>query len=237
MTDVGDTLRSARERRGEPIATSAAALGVQVADLRRVEGAATPAPADAPLAARYAAHLEIDGPVAAAATVDHQDEDTQPIPVVPPARRRDPALVWIGAGAVGGVAALVVLGGGLGSGGGGRSPVPTVSSAPATAAAPQPQAQRPTPAASPETELALRARPGRTVWVEVRRGGVSGPSLFAGRVGGGVTRHFTSSRPLWLGVAWAPSVVVTVNGEELDLTGGTESYVVTARGLRRIARS
>ena len=48
-------------------------------------------------------------------------------------------------------------------------------------------------------------------------------------------RLIRSAKPLWLGVAWAPNVAVTLNGEVLDAAGGTESYRVTARGLTKLA--
>jgi hypothetical protein len=80
----------------------------------------------------------------------------------------------------------------------------------------------------------LDAKPGKTVWVEVRRGGVSGEQVFAGIVGGGTTKEIRSARPLWLGVAWAPNIAVTLNGEVIDTDGGTESYRVTPRGLTKL---
>jgi hypothetical protein len=93
---------------------------------------------------------------------------------------------------------------------------------------------QPEPADTPAIDLRLGARAGKTVWVEVRRGGVSGPQLYAGTVGGATTKRIRSSTPLWLGVAWAPNVTVTVNDEVIDAEGGTESYMVTQRGLRRL---
>jgi hypothetical protein len=83
----------------------------------------------------------------------------------------------------------------------------------------------------------LDARRGKTVWVEVRQGGVNGKQMFAGIVGGGVTRVIRSSKPLWLGVAWAPNVAITLNDEVIDATGGTESFRITARGLEKLGTS
>jgi len=252
MTGVGDTLRSARERRGESLAAAADATGLRIADLLRLErdplDAAEAAGWAAPLVERYATHLGLDGALLAdevrSQLGDDPEADTRPVPAVAPRARRDSALIWLGAGAIAGVAGLALLGGGLGSGGAGTEAKPDAA-APVTAAAagrppataPPVQTVRPTPSRRAAIELRLGARPGTTVWVAVRRGGASGKSIFAGLVGAGVTRGFTSTRPLWLRVGWAPNVRVAVNGEEVDAPGGTESYLVTARGLKRLARS
>lgn len=251
MSGLGDTLRGARERRGETLAAAAEAVGADHAQLEALEGEQLDRLPDgderAQLVERYARHLELD-PAWLAAELEllerhDPDADTQPIPL--PARRkgrRDSALVWVGAGVLLGVGALVLLGGGLGS----DSSQPTsAASTPATTArsattastgttAAAPQVLQPQPSSSPAIDLRLGARAGKTVWVEVRRGGVSGPQLYAGIVGGGATKRIRSSTPLWLGVAWAPNLTVSVNDEELDAEGGTESYLVTARGLRRL---
>jgi hypothetical protein len=171
------------------------------------------------------------------------DADTQPIPVIRAPAGRDATLLWLGAGAAVGIGALLVFGGGVGSGGvprEDRSAAATAGTAvtlrPASSAPAQPaQTLRPAAApARPIVDLRLGARAGKSVWVEVRRGNASGESLFAGVVGNGVTKRFTSRRPLWLGVAWAPNARVVLNGGEIDADGGTESYLVTATGLTRI---
>lgn len=259
MSGLGDTLRGARERRGETIAAAAEAVGAEAAQLAALETERLgdlPAPLDrAGLVDRYARHLDLDpGWLAAELSLleNHDpDADTQPIPI-PVARqpRRDSALIWVGAGVFLGVGALVLVGGGLHS----DSPAPTSAAAPQvtteraattttragtpTATTTQeeqpPQVLQPEPADTPAIDLHLGARGGKTVWVEVRRGGVSGPPLYAGIVGGATTKRIRSSTPLWLGVAWAPNVTVSVNDEVIDAEGGTESYIVTQRGLRRL---
>jgi hypothetical protein len=240
VTGVGHTLRSARERLGQSLASVSDATGISVEDLERIEGEppAGPDAADRAVVERYAAHLGLDAALLAdeARTASSDaGADTRVIPVAAPAKRRDPAIVWIAAGAVAGIAGLAFLGGGFGSGGGdtGSKVVITTAARTAQAAGPAAATIRPVPSTQPAIELRLSARPGKTVWVEVRRGGASGKPVFAGIVGGGTTKRFTSDRPLWLGVAWAPNVVVTVNGEQVDAPGGTESYLVTAGGLRR----
>jgi cytoskeletal protein RodZ len=251
VSGLGDTLRGARERRGEDLTAAAEAIGADPAHLEALEAEQLdrlPEGDDrAALVERYARHLELD-PAWLAAELEllerhDPDADTQPIPL-PTSRigRRDSALIWLGAGVLLGVGALVLLGGGLGS----DSSQPTsAASSPATTArgattvrtgttAAAPQVLKPQPSGAPAIDLRLGARAGKTVWVEVRRGGVSGPQLYAGIVGGRTTKRIRSSTTLWLGVAWAPNLTVSVNDEELDAEGGTESYLVTARGLRRL---
>lgn len=97
-----------------------------------------------------------------------------------------------------------------------------------------PTTLRPTPPRGAAIQLVLGAKTGKTVWVEVRRGDFRGEQVFAGIVGGGVTRSFRSGTPLWLGVAWAPNLAVTLNGEVIDADGGTETYRVTPRGVTRL---
>lgn len=245
MTGVGDTLRNARERLGQSLAAVSDATGLPVEALERIEREPLTDPGDAewaaPLVERYAGHLGLDGTLLADevrnASTGAGPDATQVIPVAAPERRRDPAILWIAAGAVAGIAGLAFLGGGFGSGGGDTQAKVVITTAPSApnAAAPAAAPVRPVPATRATIELRLGARPGKTVWVEVRRDGVSGKPVFAGIVGRGATRRFTSNRPLWLGVAWAPNVVVTVNGEQIDAPGGTESYLVTARGLRRFS--
>jgi hypothetical protein len=196
------------------------------------------------LVERYATYLGLD-----TGHLDHAgwvrgDADTQPIPIVlARPRARDSTLLWLGAGALVGVAGLVVLGGGLGPGdppatsrAAQTTATPTAPREPAPETAGPPTLQ-PVPPRRAAIELRLGARAGKAVWVEVRRGDVNGPQLFAGIVGNGATRVIRSGTPLWLGVAWAPNVAIALNGEELDADGGTEAYRVTARGIAKLPPS
>ena len=266
MSGLGDTLRGARERRGESLAAAAHAVGAGVAQLEALESERLDDLPDgldrADLVDRYARHLTLDPAWLAAelALLENHDPDadTQPIPVPAPRKTaRDSALIWVGAGVLLGVGALVLLGGGLRS----DSPEPTSAATPAVVPTPRtstarptttttsstpssttttpldgqaPQVLQPEPADTPAIDLRLGGATGKTVWVEVRRGGVSGPQLYAGIVGGATTKRIRSSAPLWLGVAWAPNLTVSINDEVIDADGGTESYIVTQRGLRRL---
>ena len=240
-------------QRGEELATCSIATGIGKVFLAALEAGrldTLPPTANAPdLIARYATHLGLDGRRYADAMgvsdPDDPDADTQPIPIVRGPARRDTTLAWVAGGAAIGIGGLILLGGGLGSDTARPRTTSTPSVAPSgtarqpTAPTTTPRSQtpppapvlRPTPPRAEAIELRLDARAGKTVWVEVRRGDVQGDQLFAGIVGGGVTRVIRSATPLWLGVAWAPNVAVTLNGEALDTEGGTESYRVTARGL------
>ncbi len=246
-------------QRGDDLATCAAATGIGAALLDALENERfddLPPTAHArSLIERYATHLGLDprrmADEAAAAVSEDPDADTQPIPIIRPPARRDSTLAWVGGGAVIGIGGLILLGGGLGSDARqtdagathttttGTKPSRT-STASTTSPAPTPESPptlRPLAPTAAAIELRLGARAGKTVWVEVRRGDVAGPQVFAGIVGAGVTRIIRSAKPLWLGVAWAPNVAVTLNGEIIDAAGGTESYRVTPRGLRKLGPS
>lgn len=258
MADFGTTLRRARLARGEALTTSSAATGIGVRmleALERQEVTALPDPSRAvDLVHRYATHLGCDADrlrddVRLLIEGD-DDADTNRLPIiVTPKPARDASLLWIGLGAALGIVILVIATGGLGSGdaperAGGPTMTTTASptTAPATATSPPTpptnttttQTLRPTAPQVEPLDLALRAQPGKTVWIEVRRDDASGEQLFAGIVDDGAGRRVRAPGPLWLGVAWAPNAVITLNGETLDAEGGTESYEVTVRGLRRL---
>ena len=257
MTGIGDILRAARVQRGQDLAACSAATGIGPAFLKALEEERfydLPPTAHAPdLVGRYAAHLGLDpkrlSDEVGAAASDDPDADTQPIPIIRPPTRRDSTLAWVGGGAVIGIAGLILLGGGLGSDNTTPQTSPTTAttstraqptrpaSAETTAQPPvvqPPPTLRPTAPTTAAIELRLSANAGKTVWVEVRRGDVGGAQVFAGIVGGGVTRVIRSAKPLWLGVAWAPNIAIRLNGEVIDAQGGTESYRVTPRGLKKL---
>lgn len=254
MTGIGDTLRAARVQRGQDRAACSAATGIGPAFLHALEDERfddLPPTAHAPdLVERYAACLGLDpkrlSDEVRALVSDDPDADTQPIPIIRPPARRDSTIAWVGGGAAIGIGALVLLGGGLGSDSSRPRTVPTTANpaqTPSAGATTQPSGVEPPPTLRPiapttaAIELRLGAKAGKKVWVEVRRGDVRGTPLFAGIVGGGNTRVIRSAKPLWLGVAWAPNVAVTLNGEVIDAQGGTESYRVTPRGLKKLGGS
>ena len=123
MTGIGDTLRAARVQRGQNRAACSAATGIGPAFLHALEEERfddLPPTAHAPdLVERYAAYLGLDpkrlSDEVMALVSDDPDADTQPIPIIRPPARRDSTIAWVGGGAVIGIGALVLLGGGLGS--------------------------------------------------------------------------------------------------------------------------
>lgn len=256
MSGIGNILREARVKCGDDLAACSVATGIGTIVLDALEDDRfedLPPTAHAPdLVERYATHLGLDpqrlGDAARALVSDDPDADTQPIPVIRRPVRRDSTLAWVGGGAAIGLGGLILLGGGLGSD---NNQPPSASSAttppltrptPTSTGRTTPPAStvqsaptlRPTPPSRAAIELRLGAKTGERVWIEVRRGDVAGEQVFAGIVGGGVTRVIRSANPLWLGVAWAPNVAVTLNDEVIDADGGTESYRVTARGLTKL---
>jgi cytoskeletal protein RodZ len=260
---IGATLRSARLTRGESLAQSSLAVGIGPLFLAALEDEqydTLPATANRQdMLARYARHLGLDPALVTEpepVVEDDSDAITQEIPIVRAPVPRDSTLAWVGGGAAIGLVGLIALGGGLGGGaptsqtatqprattatatpprsatGTPTRPAPTNST---TSTAPTPL--RPTPPVTAAINLTLTAKAGKTVWVEVRRGDANGEQVFAGIVGGTVRQAIKSAKPLWLGVAWAPNLAVTLNGEVIDAEGGTESYTVTPRGLTRLGSS
>ncbi len=256
----GSEFRVAREARGDQIDSVSAATGIAPNAIRAIEAGDTnelpPPEITAELVRRYATYLGIDPNVwSDADNVNGDDDDTQEIPVVSRTRRADSNLLWIGGGALAGLVGLVIFGGGIGGGDDGPSPPSPASKAAPVArpAAPKPQ-PKPTPAppaeADPPSEtlrptspantmvrLTLDAQKGKTVWMEVRADDVRGKQLFAGAVGGGVTRTIEAPDSLYLSVAWVPNARISLNGEIVDADGGTEAYTVTESGLKRLTGS
>ncbi len=221
-----------------------------------------------------------------------EDDDTAEIPVVGCPSRAPSTGLWLGAGAIAGMVALVVFTGGLGPSGATdvstRSPTdtapartippppstttaPRTSTPPATRTDPAPTGTRTTeppatsapadpPAATPSDDprgattpqnpsedTTVPDRPtsppgtfqltldGRTdVYVEVKRGSETGDTVFAGRVGNGTRKRFTSRVPLWLNVSWAPNAIIRIDGRVIPVDGGTEYYLARAAGLKRV---
>lgn len=199
----------------------------------------------------------VDGP-------DPEPQEATP-PEDVPRDRRDGTLLWVGTGAVLGLVALIVFGGGLGAdrpprpaaagtaGGaatqtaattdGGERPTPVATTTrpsdssadrtPTTATATTPSAPAP---ARRALELQVAALPTRPVYLEVRRASATNPPIFAGTLPAGTSRSFRNpaGRPFWLAVAWAPNVIVRVNGRRVAAPGGTEAFRVTAAGLEKL---
>ncbi|HRC08801.1 MAG TPA: hypothetical protein PLV41_11365, partial [Miltoncostaeales bacterium] len=159
------------------------------------------------------------------------DEDT----------RRDSIMPWLIVGGVIGILALVIFAGGLrdpGTPTGGSATTATAPTTTATAPVTAPNTTTvPSSAHVPDAvPLEVRATDPQGVAVEVRKTGPNGAVVFAGTLAQGEVRTFAIARglPLWLSLAWAPSAAVRVDGVPQDTTGGTETYMVTQSGLRRL---
>ncbi|HJZ62598.1 MAG TPA: RodZ domain-containing protein [Miltoncostaeaceae bacterium] len=239
MFEIGNTLREARQRRGLDLRECEAGTKIRSGYLRALEEERfddLPAPAYVRgFLATYAEYLGLDGRLVVDEYVsrygkeDGDDPDPQPVSVWAERRpRADPRLLWIAAGGLAGVAALVWLAGGLGS------DSPSIGGSPV----------RPTPAAAEAAVLRPVAPPVRGVrlqvtgqgqhgsWIEVRRDGLTGRLIYSGIVGPGVSRSFRAKTALYMAVGWLPSLRVRVNGRPSGASGGTEAFLVTRAGLR-----
>jgi transcriptional regulator with XRE-family HTH domain len=252
---IGAQLRAAREARDQQIDAVSAATGIAPNAIVAIEHDAReelpPADVTVGLVRRYAEHVGLDPDLAVAGFLADPEPDpgavTQEIPLLA-ALRKESNLLWIGVGALVGLGALVVFGGGLGGGGpdsdgqatearGARPGAETPSGPSRTTPEAAPETVTPTPPAARRITLTLDAQPGKTVWIVVRQRDWRGTEIFTGIVGGGVTRTVRSNVPVWLSVAWAPNMRVTLNEEPVDLEGGTETFRVTAAGVARLPRS
>ena len=69
-------------------------------------------------------------------------------------------------------------------------------------------------------------------WVQVHRGGITGPLLYQGTLEKG-QRQLFSGRRLWIDIGRPEVVTARLNGRLVHLpTGGPKNIVVTARGVR-----
>lgn len=261
---IGAQLRSAREARDQGIDAVSAATGIAPSALHAIEADSReelpPADVAVGLVRRYAEHVGIDPDLAGGRFLGDPDPDptadTREIPILT-AFRKESSLLWIAVGALIGLGALVVFGGGLGGGGSDSASEPTAARGAAPAAEPptprprrRPAVPSSTPAkpgdsqtvtpvapTTPRITVTLDAQPGKTVWIEVRQRDWRGTEIYTGLVGGGVTRTVRSNVPIWLSVAWAPNMRVRLNEEPIDLAGGTETFRITAAGAMQLPRS
>ncbi len=244
------------------------------------------------------------------------DDDTDEIPIVRGPSRPQAAGLWMGAGAVAGLVALVIFTGGLGSSGDSTTtdeaarttpppaqttttpPRSTITTSPAPAPATTTSSTPPAPreATGSGTTTATTAEapadtePGRTtpssgstptttggatttgdatttgespaapatatpepatptqppgtftltlrgkaeVYIEVKKRSEKGDTVFAGRVGNGVSKKLNSRVPLWLNVSWAPNAIIQIDGRTIPVGGGTEYYLARPSGLKRV---
>lgn len=107
-------------------------------------------------------------------------------------------------------------------------PSTRLPSAPAAVAATTAEERAPVSRASVE----LTATRGAS-WLEVRAGSGRGESLFVDTLDRGDRERFSEER-LWLRFGAAQNVDATLNGEPVDLPGGTTTVVVSPSGVRTV---
>jgi hypothetical protein len=240
--EIGNTLREARQRRGLDLRECEAGTKIRTGYLRALEEerfADLPAPAYVRgFLATYAEYLGLDGRLVVDEYVSRfggeEDGEPDPQPVSVWAERRprpDGRLLWIAAGGLVGVGVLVWLAGGLGS------DSPSIGGSPVQPApvAAQSAVLRPVAPAPRGVRLQVTGQGDRGSWIEVRQDGLKGQVIYSGIVGPGISRSFRARRALYMAVGWLPSLRVRVNGRPAEASGGTDAFVVTRAGMRRLS--
>lgn len=139
-------------------------------------------------------------------------------------RRREAQLLWLAIGGVTGVALLGWLGMGNGGSQTATAPVPGVP----TTTAP------PTSTTTAPLDLVVTGRGSRGSYLEVRNQSDSGATVYSGVLVPGATRSFSFAESAWVRIGAPRSVAIQVNGEPLEITGGTGAFLVTAAGAERL---
>ncbi len=140
-------------------------------------------------------------------------------------RRREAQLLWLAVGGVTGIALLSWLGlGGTGTAPP-ADPVPVV-----TTATDPPTRATPTEA----VDLVFTGRGNRGSYLEVRNGGDAGATAYSGVLVPGATHTFSFAEGAWVRIGTPGAIAITVNGEPLEITGGTGTFLITRSGARRL---
>ncbi|MBU6363015.1 MAG: DUF4115 domain-containing protein [Acidobacteria bacterium] len=136
-------------------------------------------------------------------------------------RRREAQLLWLAIGGVTGIALLAWLGiGGSPS----STPADPVPSVPATTATAPAQA----------IDVTFTGRGNRGSYLEVRSGSDAGATLYSGVLVPGATRSFSFRDTAWVRIGKPDAMTVTVNGEPLEIPGGTGTFLITQAGAERL---
>jgi cytoskeleton protein RodZ len=146
----------------------------------------------------------------------------------PQPRRTEAQLLWLAIGGVMAVALLVWLG--VGEGGGEDTPIPP---APPTA----PQASAGTGAAAPaagRVTITLAGTGEIGSDLVVRGGNAQGPQVHDDLLSPGEEVRYRVDRSIWMRVGNPSELLVTVDGEEFTLEGGTGNFIVARAGPRRL---
>ncbi len=138
-------------------------------------------------------------------------------------RRREAQLLWLGIGAVTGIALLTWLGIG-----GKSTPAPGPVAGVSTTTAPVST----TPAQS--VDLGFTGRGTRGSYLEVRNQSDAGATVYSGVLVPGATRTFSFRDAAWVRIGRPGAVTVTVDGQPLSITGGTGTFLITRSGAERL---
>ena len=249
MIDIGNTLRSARSRRGLELQDCERETRIRARYLGALEDERfdiLPEPAYARGFLRtYATFLGLDGRVLVEEYDDRFGVVRDPVepPPTPPRRsrrrrvsfattparrrtggRRKAGLVWLMIGAVGvGLLALWI-----GAAWHARpTPLTTpggvgVATAGATATAPQ--------AATAAATVRLAGSPGTGSRVTVRIGSSRGPVAFAGVIPSSASRSFALTHVIWVGVSPVTGVSLFVDGRPAEIPGGVRAVEIQTDG-------
>ncbi|MFM8829029.1 MAG: helix-turn-helix domain-containing protein [Actinomycetota bacterium] len=139
-------------------------------------------------------------------------------------RRREAQLLWLAIGGVTGIALLAWLGiGGTTS----STPTEPVPGLPTTTTA-----TSTTPAEG--IDVTFTGRGNRGSYLEVRNGSDAGATLYSGVLVPGATRAFSFRDSAWVRIGKPDAMSITVNGEPLEITGGTGTFLITQAGAERL---
>lgn len=220
MTEFGQLLREARERRGTSLAAAEHATRIRARYLAALEeGRLDLLPGDAYARAflrQYAEFLGLDARalVEAYDLVHREEEPVAPLPFRRAGRSLRPrAALLLGVLAAGVVAAVIAWRPG-GEGPRTTSLLPAPRPAPQRARPAAPPPRRVPPARPAPARLELVASRGRC-WILVRRGDRSGEEIFQGVLAPGERRRFTGSLWIRLGAPW--NVDARLNGRPVRL--------------------
>lgn len=140
-------------------------------------------------------------------------------------RRREAQLLWLAIGGVTGVALLAWLGLGGSSTTPATDPVPGI---PTTTVAT-------TPTATVDAlDLTFTGRGNRGSYLEVRNGSETGATVYSGVLVPGASRTFSFPEAAWVRIGTPAAIAVRIDGEPLQITGGTGTFLITRSGAERL---
>lgn len=142
-------------------------------------------------------------------------------------RRREAQLLWLAIGGVTGVALLAWLGLGGTSSTPATQPVPGIPTTTVTTST--------TTGTTPDAlDLTFTGRGNRGSYLEVRNGSDTGATVYSGVLVPGAARTFSFPEAAWVRIGTPAAIAVTIDGEPLQITGGTGTFLITRSGAERL---